>query len=538
MLTQSETRGPAEPAVRDITIGDALREVVEQCPTASALVAGSPDPSARREWTYAELLAESETAARALLEKFEPGERVAVWAPNIPEWVIMEYACALAGVVLVTVNPSYVADELAYVLKQSGAAGIFLLKESRGNRMLHHLESVKEQCPDLREHVLFDDWQAFLDSAGNKSFPAVTPQDACMIQYTSGTTGFPKGALLHHRGLVNNGSHTLAIMGPKVGGTYMGIMPLFHTGGCVLAVLSALSNRSRLVLVEVFEPGLVLQLMEEYKASAMLGVPTMLIAMLEHPSFAERDLSSVEAICSGGSTVPAELVRKLENAVGAPFTIVFGQTECSPVACMTRPTDTIEDKANTLGLPMPNVDVKIIDTETGATLPVGELGEFCTRGYHVMHEYFRNPEATAKTVDSDGWLHTGDLASMDERGYCTIEGRLKDMIIRGGENIYPRQIEELLFQHPSVGEVAVLGVPDERMGEEIAAFLRPAPGQTLDKDVLFAYLREHLSPQKTPRHWYEVDEYPLTGSGKIQKFALRDAWTKGAYAPMGSSAAA
>jgi fatty-acyl-CoA synthase len=310
-------------------------------------------------------------------------------------------------------------------------------------------------------------------------------------------------------------------------------MPLFHTAGCVLAVLGAVSRRATLVLVEQFEPGLVLQLMEDYRASGMLGVPTMLVAMLEHPDFERRDLTSIKAICSGGSTVPAALVRRLEEAIGAPFTIVFGQTECSPVACMTRPDDSLDDKAATLGRPMPNVEVRIADPETGATLPVGALGEFLTRGYHVMHEYFDNPEATAKTIDADGWLHTGDLCSMDERGYCKVEGRLKDMIIRGGENIYPREIEELLFKHPSVGEVAVLGLPDERMGEEVAAFLRPAPGASLDKDVLFTYLREHLSPQKTPRLWFQVEAFPLTGSGKIQKFALREQWSDGMHQLMG-----
>jgi len=532
MLPESHAVGPSAPPVRELTIGAALREAASECPQDVALLAGRPDPDERQSWTYRELLGEAEQAARALLERFAPGERIAVWASNIPEWVIMEYACGLAGVVLVTVNPSYQRDELAYVLRQSRSAGIFLLPECRGNPMLAHVEAVRDECPELREIVLFTDWESFLSSAGTKALPPVDPGDACMIQYTSGTTGFPKGALLHHRGLVNNGAHTVDIMGASRGSTYMGVMPLFHTGGCVLAVLSALSKRARLVLVETFEPGLVLELTETYRAAAMLGVPTMLIAMLEHPTFPERDLSSIEAICSGGSTVPADLVRRLEDAVGAPFTIVFGQTECSPVAAMTRPDDSIEDKANTLGLPMPNVEVKIVDVDSGETLPVGELGEFCTRGYHVMLEYFENPDATEKTIDGDGWLHTGDLASMDARGYCKIEGRLKDMIIRGGENIYPREIEELLFQHPSVGEVAVVGLPDERMGEEIAVFLRPAPGQVLDRNALFAYLREHLSPQKTPRHWYELEEFPLTGSGKIQKFALRDAWSRGTYEPM------
>ncbi|WOJ95334.1 AMP-binding protein [Congregibacter brevis] len=536
MLSESYSIGPDSPAVRDLTIGDALREAARECPEQIALVAGTPEAETRKEWTYAGLLDESERTARALLEAFEPGDRVAVWAPNIPQWIMMEYGCALAGLVLVTVNPSYQSEELAYVLRQSRAAGVFLLPEFRGNPMLQHLDAARANCPELKKIVLFTEWQEFLNTAGEKDLPAVAPDDACMIQYTSGTTGFPKGALLHHRGLVNNGSHTLSIMGAQHGKTYMGIMPLFHTAGCVLAVLGALSKRSALVLVEAFEPGLVLELMEEYRAAAMLGVPTMLIAMIEHPSFAERDLSAVKALCSGGSTVPADLVKRLEEAVGAPFTIVFGQTECSPVACMTHADDSIEDKAYTLGQAMPGVEIKIIDTETGVTQPIGTLGEFCTRGYHVMHEYFENPEATAKTIDADGWLHTGDLCSMDERGYCKIEGRLKDMIIRGGENIYPREIEELLFQHPSVGEVAVVGLPSERLGEEIGVFLRPAPSESLSRDVLFAYLREHLSPQKTPRHWFEVEAYPLTGSGKIQKFELRKSWENGEHSemPMGT----
>ena len=532
-LTESYSRGAGDPPVRDLTIGDALREVAAQCPERVAMIAGSPDPTERHQWRYDELLEEAEQVARALLARFQPGEKVAVWAPNIPQWVLMEYGCAMAGIVLVTVNPSYQAEELAYVLRQSRSAGVFLLPEFRGNRMIDHLDRAKPDCPELRDVVLFTEWQDFLGSGEpDTTLPDVAPLDPCMIQYTSGTTGFPKGALLHHRGLVNNGAHTVDRMGAQEGCAYMGNMPLFHTGGCVLAVLGCLSLRGTLVLVEQFEPGLMLELIETYRAGAMLGVPTMLIAMIEHPEFRTRDLSSVHAICSGGSTVPAELVRRLEDAVGAPFTIVFGQTECSPVACMTRPDDSIEDKAQTLGPPMPNVEVKIIDTETGETVAPGALGEFCTRGYHVMHEYFENPEATARTVDSEGWLHTGDLCSMDERGYCTVEGRLKDMIIRGGENIYPREIEELLFKHPSVGEAAVLGLPSERLGEEVAAFLRPAPGESLDREMLFAYLRQHLSPQKTPRYWYEVAEYPLTGSGKIQKFALRQQWEDGQHQEM------
>jgi fatty-acyl-CoA synthase len=299
-------------------------------------------------------------------------------------------------------------------------------------------------------------------------------------------------------------------------------MPLFHTGGCVICVLGAVSKRATQVLVEAFDPGLVLELCQTYRCDAMTAVPTMLVAMLEHPNFASTDLSSMRSLSSGGATVPAALVRTFEEKLGATFTIVFGQTECSPVASMTYPSDPIEDKAGTIGLPMPNVEVKIIDPMTLETLPVGGIGEFCTRGYHVMHGYFENPDATAATVDTEGWLHTGDLCAMDDRGYCSIQGRLKDMIIRGGENIYPRELEELLFAHPKVGDVAVVGIPDEKWGEEVVAFIRPAPGQQIDKDELFAYMREYLAPHKTPRHWFVLDAFPLTGSGKIQKFKLRD----------------
>ena len=530
-LIESHAVGPHEPAVRDITIGQALAEVAAECPQRLGLVAGVADPAERRQWTYAELYAQSLTVARALRARFESGERVAVWAPNIPEWILMEYGCALAGVIMVTVNPSFQSDEIAYVLKQSRSAGIFVLPEFRGNRMMRHLEAVQDDCPELREVIRFDEWEAFMESGVDESIklPEGLPDDPCMIQYTSGTTGFPKGAMLYHRGLVNNGAHTADRMGVTEGGTFMGYMPLFHTGGCVCVALGTLAKRATLVLAEIFEPGLVLELMETYRANSMLGVPTMLIALIEHPDFATRDLTSVEAVCSGGSAVPAALVQRLEETLNAPFTIVFGQTECSPVASMTRSDDTLEDKAYTLGGPMPGVEVKIVNPESGETLQIGTLGEYCTRGYHLMKEYFEMPEATAKTLDEDGWLHTGDLCSMDERGYCKVEGRLKDMIIRGGENIYPRQIEELLFKHPTVGDVAVVGLPSERMGEEVGAFLRAAPGEAIDKEVLFAYLREHLSPQNTPRFWFEVDEYPMTGSGKIQKFVLRQQWQDGQH---------
>ncbi|MEO6652077.1 MAG: AMP-binding protein [Ilumatobacteraceae bacterium] len=527
-LTMSHAHGPSEPPVRDITLGDLLREAADEVPDRVALIAGVPDPAGRRKWTYRQLFHESQRLARALTTRFRAGERVAVWAPNIPEWMMLEFGAAMAGVVLVTINPAFTADEVRYVLTQSRAAGLFVVREFRGNPMASTARAVQAECPELRTIIDFADWTEFI-AAGDAdiTLPQVDPDDPVMIQYTSGTTGFPKGALLHHRGLANNGVHTSELMGVSDGAVFITTMPLFHTGGCVCCVIGAIGKRCTQVLVEAFDPGLVLELFDTYRATAMLAVPTMLIALLEHPSFATTELSQLEAICSGGSTVPAPLVRRLENELGAPFTIVFGQTESSPVSSMTRPYDTIDDKAGTIGPPMPGTEVKVIDPDTGDTLPVGRVGEYVTRGYHVMTGYFEMPEATADTIDADGWLHTGDLCAMDERGFCTVEGRLKDMIIRGGENIYPRELEELLFAHEAVGEIAIVGLPDEKWGETVAAFVRPAPGHALDTAELTSYLREHLARHKTPSRWFEVVDFPLTGSGKIQKFKLREQWASG-----------
>ena len=529
MLTMSHAVGANEPAVRDITLGELLRSAAETAPDRIALIAGVPDPANRRQWTYAELYAQSLRTARALRTRFEPGERVAIWAHNIPEWIMTEFGAAMAGVILVTVNPGLRPGEVEYVLKQSRAAGVMAVAEFRGNPMLATVQALQSRLPELREIICFDQWDAFLASgdSAKPELPMVRSTDPVMIQYTSGTTGFPKGALLHHRGLVNNGAHTADRAGIADGAVQITTMPLFHTGGCVCCVIGAVSQRATQVLVEAFDPGLVIELMQRYRCNAMLGVPTMLVAMMEHPSFASADLSSVKAIYSGGSTVPAAIVTALERQLGAPFTIVFGQTECSPVALMTWASDSIADKAGTIGTPMPNVEVRIVNPDTGQTVPIGEIGEICTRGYHIMHGYFENEAATKAAIDPEGWLHTGDLGAMDARGYCTIEGRLKDMIIRGGENIYPRELEEALFRHPAVGDVAVIGLPDPKWGEVVAAFIRPPPGASVDKDELFNYLREHLAPHKTPRHWFVVDAMPLTGSGKIQKFKLREQWARG-----------
>jgi fatty-acyl-CoA synthase len=531
MPTESHARGPSEPEVRDITLGGLLEWAAATAPDRIALIAGVPDPGKRRQWTYAELHTQSLRTARALRTRFKSGERVAIWAHNIPEWIMVEFGAAMAGVILVTVNPGLRPSEVEYILNQSRSAGILVVKEFRGSKMRDVAVELAPKCKELREIICFDDWDAFLASGdrANPPLPDVKSTDAVMIQYTSGTTGFPKGALLHHRGLVNNGAHTNDRQGLADGDVQVTTMPLFHTGGCVCCVLGAVSKRMTQVLVEAFEPGIVLELVATYRVNALLAVPTMLIGMMEHPSFNTADLASLKVICSGGSTVPAAVVTTLEDKLGVTFSIVFGQTECSPVCLMTWTSDTTRDKAETLGTAMPHTEVKIVHPDSGKVVPMGEIGEICTRGYHIMMGYFENAPATKAAIDDDGWLHTGDLGAMDARGYCTIEGRIKDMIIRGGENIYPRELEEVLFRHPSVGDVAVIGLPDEKWGEVVAAFIRPAAGHKVNREELFDYTREHLAPHKTPRHWFSVEAMPLTGSGKIQKFKLREQWKNGEF---------
>jgi fatty-acyl-CoA synthase len=521
--------------VLETTVGGILCTAARQAPEAIALIEGAPDSSARRRWSYAELLAESEQIARALLGRFEPGERVAVWANNIPVWVVLEFGAALAGLTLVTVNPAYRASELTFVLQQSRASGIFLVPEYRGNRLADTLDQVRSGLPELREVELFshDDWTDFrATGASNQQLPIVKPQDAAQIQYTSGTTGFPKGAVLHHRGITNNARFWAQRQGVTAHDVLVNPMPLFHTAGCVMFTLGAVQAQAAQVLLPFFDPALQLELLEAERGTLLGGVPTMLIAMLDHPDLARRELASLRSAASGGATVAPELVRRVESAFNVPLSIVFAQTEASPIITETRLDDAPEDRATSLGQPLPQTEVKIVDVSSGQTVPCGVVGELCTRGYHVMRGYFENPEATAAAIDAEGWLHTGDLCSMDERGYCHIEGRLKEMIIRGGENIYPREIEQLLFTHPAVADVAVVGVPDPKWGEQLAAFVRPAAGQSPTPDELFAFCREHLAPHKTPRYWEFVESFPLTPSGKIQKFVLRDRFIAAAKLPV------
>ena len=530
---------PADPSspVQDTTIGGVLRAAAARTPDQVALIAGD------REWTYAGLLAGAEQAARALRARFAPGERVAVWAGNCPEWVLLEFAAGLAGLTLVTVNPAYQADELAHVLGHSGARGLFLAGQYRDSSLPAILARVRDRLPELREVIPLGEWRRFCSAGDGGALPEVDPGRPAQILYTSGTTGRPKAAVLTHRGLTNNARLAAEAIGLRAGDVIVNPMPYFHVAGCAMITLGFVQTLGTHVVMPRFDPGLALELIETHRGTLIGGVPTMLTALLTVAGRAPRDLSSLRIALSGGATVPPELVRQVEAAFGVPFVLTFGQTESSCSITLTRATDSAEDRAETLGRPLPQTEVKITDVATGETVPCGTVGEICTRGYLVMDGYLGDPEATAAAIDPDGWLHTGDLGSMDERGYCRIAGRIKEMIIRGGENIYPREIEAVLLSHPGVAEVAVVGVPDRFWGEEVGAVIRPAAAVAeselaqaelaqaelaqaeltqaeLAPGELAEYCRGRLAAYKTPVRWLFTDSFPLTSTGKVRKDVL------------------
>lgn len=532
-LTESFFPAQSDMSVRDIAIGDLLREVAAKTPDARALLEITQSGDSRRQWTYASLLDDSERLAQALGSRFKQGEHIVVWAPNIPEWVLMEYACALSGLVLVTANPAYQAKELRYVLEHSGAVALFLVDSYRGNPMADIAQEALDGLDRVREVVDLSDHESlFRQETENVLLPAVQPSDAAQIQYTSGTTGFPKGATLHHRGLVNNARYYASRCGVDQNAAWINIMPMFHTSGCGMVTLGCLQAGCAMVLVSLFDPGVVLDLIEGEHGTIVLGVPTMVVALLEANEYRPRDLSSLKLVSSGGSMVAPELVRRVQSAFGCGFSTLYGQTEHSPVITQHHLSDSVEDICNTAGQPVSQTDVSIRSVGANDVVPIGVIGEICARGPSMMIGYHANPDATAETIDADGWLHTGDLGSMDARGYVRITGRVKEMIIRGGENHFPVEIENVLLEHPLVAEVAIVGIPDEKWGEVIACFVRPEGEQSLKVSELHRHCREFMSPQKTPTLWCQVREFPLTGSGKIQKFALRDKFLAGEFPPM------
>ncbi|REK53858.1 MAG: AMP-binding protein [Geobacillus sp.] len=481
----------------------------------------------------------------------EKGEHVAIWATNVPEWLACQFATGKMGAVLVTVNTNYRAAELEYLLKQSDSTTLLLIERYRDSSyidILYEIAPELRECkpgqlqskrlPKLKNVIVIGDkrypgaytWNDLLALAHDvteeqldEQMDSLDPHDVINMQYTSGTTGFPKGVMLTHYNIVNNAYNIAQCMKLAKEDRLCIPVPFFHCFGCVLGTLACVSVGATMVPIQEFNPKQVLQTVQDEKCTALHGVPTMFIAELNDPDFEKYDLSSLRTGIMAGSPCPIEVMKAVMEKMGAKeITIAYGQTESSPVITQTRTDDPIHIRVETVGRALPNVEVKIVDPSTNKEVPPGVQGELCTRGYHVMKGYYKNPGATKEVIDEDGWLHTGDLAVMDENGYCRITGRLKDMIIRGGENIYPREIEEFLYKHPKILDVQVVGVPDEKYGEEVMAWIILKEGQTATAEEIREFCRGKISRHKIPRYIEFTDSYPMTASGKIQKFKLRE----------------
>jgi fatty-acyl-CoA synthase len=479
------------------------------------------------------------------------GDHVSIWAYNVPEWVVLQFATAKIGAVLVTVNTNYKSAELEYILNQSDSSTLFLVKSFKDT---DYVATVNEVVPELAgseagslsstklpflKNVVFigDETPSGMlnfeavasmgDEVSDDELAAVEAtldcHDVINMQYTSGTTGFPKGVMLTHFNIVNNGFNIGECMKFTDKDRLCIPVPFFHCFGCVLGVMACVTHGTAMVPVEIFDPLTVLRTIEKERCTAVHGVPTMFIAELEHPDFPKFDLTSLRTGIMAGSNCPIEVMKKVISQMHAgEITIAYGQTESSPVITQTRTDDAIELRVATVGRALPDVEVKIIDIETGAELPPGKQGELCTRGYLVMKGYYKMPEETARAIDADGWLHTGDLAVMDENGYCKITGRIKNMIIRGGENVYPREIEEFLYTHPKISDVQIYGVPDRKYGEQVMAAVILKKGEDMTEDEVRDFCRGKIANYKIPKYVKFVDSYPMTASGKIQKFKLRE----------------
>ncbi|PSJ57782.1 class I adenylate-forming enzyme family protein [Kumtagia ephedrae] len=516
------------------TLGDLMLRNAAEVPDRLALIEGAADPAMRRRWTYRQLVDEALACARGLLRHFEPGERVGLLAPETPEWVIFQHAMSFAGLVMVPINPAYTAREVAFILGNARAAGVVHADESRGKDLAAVVREVQGQLGHLRRAINVSDLgrlQAEGDPA--RALPVLTPGDVLQIQYTSGTTGFPKGACLHHRGVINAAHFIVERAAFPKGGVWLNSMPMFHIGGSVVSEIGVFSRQGTFALMRTFDPGLFLELIEAERVNCSLIVPTMILALLNHPDAKTRDLSSFNSILSGASAVPEALVKRAKQEFRVEFAIMYGQTESNGPFLETFTTDSDELQAQTIGRPIPHVEVKVVDVGTLETVPVNTVGEYWVRGFNTMKQYYEQPEATRAALTEDGWLRTGDLGTMDENGYFRITGRLKEMIIRGGMNLYPSEIEGVLFQHEDVAQVAVIGLPDDTWGETVAAVVLP---KNLDNppppELLWAYCRKNLSPQKTPEHWIFVREYPMTATGKIQKNILLDWCREGRLTPV------
>jgi fatty-acyl-CoA synthase len=512
------------------TIAANLRDTAERVPGSDAVV--SCHQGLRL--TYSQMVDEVGRLARALMAAgLERGERIGIWSPNRAEWVLAQYATAQIGAILVNINPAYRTSELRYVLDQSGCRMLLAAPAFKTSDYAAMIGEVRDELPRLERVVLFDtpDWEQLLegaDSVDERALRARTDEldfdDPINIQYTSGTTGFPKGATLSHHNILNNGFFIGEYCRYSEADRVCIPVPFYHCFGMVLGNLACTTHGACIVIPEAaFEPEATLRATEEEHCTSLYGVPTMFIAELEHPRFAEFDLSGLRTGIMAGSPCPVEVMRRvIEQMHMREVTICYGMTETSPVSTQTGADDDMERRVRTVGRVHPHVEVRVVDPETGRTLPRGEAGELLTRGYSVMLGYWNDAERTAEAIDRGRWMHTGDLATMDDAGYVNIVGRTKDMIIRGGENVYPREIEEFLYGHVDVADVQVIGVPDERYGEELMAWVVVRPGREVGEDDLRSFCQGSIAHYKIPRHWRFVEEFPMTVTGKVQKYKLRE----------------
>ncbi|WP_433858857.1 AMP-binding protein [Streptomyces kronopolitis] len=513
------------------TIGTDLRRTIARCGAREALV----EVASGRRWTYTELgRAVDEVACGLLAKGIGKGDRVGIWAPNCAEWVLVQYATARIGAILVNVNPAYRVHELAYVLRQAGIVCLVSATHHKSSDYRGMIEQVRADSPALREVVYLADpsWDGLV-AAGAAVPPSelaaceatLTADDPVNIQYTSGTTGFPKGATLSHHNILNNGYAVAETLGYTEHDRVCLPVPFYHCFGMVMGNLGATSHGACIVIpAPAFDAAATLKAVQDERCTSLYGVPTMFIAELNHPDFACYDLTSLRTGIMAGSPCPEEVMKRVVAEMHmSEVSICYGMTETSPVSTQTRRDDDLVHRTATVGRVLPHIEVKVADPASGVTVPRGTPGELCTRGYSVMLGYWAEPEHTAEVIDAARWMHTGDLAVMNDDGYLRIVGRIKDMIIRGGENVYPREIEEFLHSHPKIADVQVVGVPDEKYGEEIAAcvILRD-PGDPLTLEELAAFCRSRLAHYKVPRHLDLVEAFPMTVSGKVRKIELRE----------------
>jgi fatty-acyl-CoA synthase len=522
--------GPSDVALIDETIPSNLIHTIQAHPNREAIV--SVHQGIR--WTYTEFGDHVRDIAKSLMHLgLEKGDRLGLWAPNCAEWTVVQYATAEIGVILVNINPAYRTHELEYALTQSGCKWIVAAPEFKGSDYVAMVTEVCDRVPTLEHAVFFgtDEWNQLYtgdEFVTNEALAerrnSLHPDDAINIQYTSGTTGFPKGATLSHRNILNNGYFTTELQGFTHEDRLCIPVPFYHCFGMVMGNLGCTSHGATMVIPsDAFEPGAVLKAVQDERCTALYGVPTMFIAELAHPDFESYDLSSLRTGVMAGSPCPVEVMKQCVDRMHMEdVTICYGMTETSPVSTQTLPDDSLHHRTATVGRAHPHVEVRIADPDTRTTLERGATGEFCTRGYSVMQGYWNDASKTAAAIDDDGWMHTGDLAVMADDGYCNIVGRIKDMVIRGGENIYPREIEEFLYTHPDIEDVQAIGVPDDKYGEELMVWVKVRSGASLDDDDLRSFCKGKIAHYKVPRYVKFVDEFPMTVTGKVRKVEMRE----------------